>query len=696
MNVRIARVGYLASAAALSLAFGLALKGSGCAESRAKNAKNFAAENQALTVAEVDALLVRATSQANALGLPCAIAVTDREGEVLGVVVMAPRDVDGDGNLDAVSETNIQTAIGKAATASVFQSEDEAFTTRTAYFIVQGHYPPNVNDAAGGPLFGVQDSALVASDVRSIAYDAAGNAVGAGISGELGGVPLFKNGAPVGGIGVDSADVLRTLGGAPTLVSPVMNAADEAIAAAAGRPFETPRIIQATGIFVDGIRFPFVEAPFLAEVADLAATAAALPAGIGALDGRFPVRTSPLPPEVRVNGQFGIRNGRRYAGRTVARFGGPFTPLDPQAPAAFDPAAYRYTTVPIVAPQIRTISGIPGEVKFPFNDGIEPPPAEGGLTVADIETIMANAVLNADRATAAIRLPFGVGARVHIVVVDLRGNILAGFRMNDGTLFSFDVAVQKARTCAFFSTDQLAASARGIGFISRPFFPDGITTAPPGALARLRDLVNRGLVTVEDPPSLTLINPPPRPPADGRQDGNVLQPGIQAFNDFPTAPPAPAQVDAIRARVGAFGGINVLADNPDPAVGFVSPGLQSGMQTFAGGVPLYKAGRLVGAVGVSGDGIDEDDLIAFSGSFGFEPPPGVRIDEASGDTITQTLIAKAEVLAVAMETHPDPAMAAVYGPIFRRERDAIAARLAAGLDGVRLPYVKLPRRPDER
>ena len=41
--------------------------------------------------------------------------------------------------------------------------------------------------------------------------------------------------------------------------------------------------------------------------------------------------------------------------------------------------------------------------------------------------------------------------------------------------------------------------------------------------------------------------------------------------------------------------------------------LQNGMQIFPGGVPIYRGGTLVGAIGVSGDGIDQDDMIGFLG-----------------------------------------------------------------------------------
>ena len=44
--------------------------------------------------------------------------------------------------------------------------------------------------------------------------------------------------------------------------------------------------------------------------------------------------------------------------------------------------------------------------------------------------------------------------------------------------------------------------------------------------------------------------------------------------------------------------------------GAVNP-LQNGITIFPGGAPLYKNGVLVGAVGVSGDGVDQDDITTF-------------------------------------------------------------------------------------
>ena len=41
--------------------------------------------------------------------------------------------------------------------------------------------------------------------------------------------------------------------------------------------------------------------------------------------------------------------------------------------------------------------------------------------------------------------------------------------------------------------------------------------------------------------------------------------------------------------------------------------LANGLQIFPGGVPLYRGNTLIGGIGVSGDGVDQDDMIAFLG-----------------------------------------------------------------------------------
>lgn len=56
------------------------------------------------------------------------------------------------------------------------------------------------------------------------------------------------------------------------------------------------------------------------------------------------------------------------------------------------------------------------------------------------------------------------------------------------------------------------------------------------------------------------------------------------------------------------------------------PALPNGITLFPGAFPLFRNGVMIGAVGVSGDGIDQDDLVAASAGAAFVPPAEVRSD----------------------------------------------------------------------
>ena len=62
-----------------------------------------------------------------------------------------------------------------------------------------------------------------------------------------------------------------------------------------------------------------------------------------------------------------------------------------------------------------------------------------------------------------------------------------------------------------------------------------------------------------------------------------------------------------------------------------------GIIEFPGGIPLYKGGQLAGAIGVSGDGVDQDEKVALAGSKGFEPPDVIRIDKVTGNAVPYVL-----------------------------------------------------------
>src|ERR1700690_3202748 len=73
---------------------------------------------------------------------------------------------------------------------------------------------------------------------------------------------------------------------------------------------------------------------------------------------------------------------------------------------------------------------------------------------------------------------------------------------------------------------------------------------------------------------------------------------------------------------------------------------QNGIVFFPGSVPLYRNGVLVGGLGVSGDGVDQDDYVTNGGANGFDAPDNIRADQVI-------------------------------------------------IDGVRMPYLKFPRNPTQ-
>src|SRR5205807_8157795 len=164
-----------------------------------------------LTATDVQTIIKRAVTRAVKISRNSVIAVTDREGYVLGVWVVRG---------GAATPGEIATAVSKAGTASYLSSNQNAFTSRTAGFIIQQHFPPGVNNTSTGPLVGVGLSNLFVSDVNrfkkidlvSCPPAAPGFTPSPGVrgspspftslDGSPGGVPLYKRGVLVGGVGV--------------------------------------------------------------------------------------------------------------------------------------------------------------------------------------------------------------------------------------------------------------------------------------------------------------------------------------------------------------------------------------------------------------------------------------------------------------------------------------------------------------
>ncbi len=109
---------------------------------------------------------------------------------------------------------------------------------------------------------------------------------------------------------------------------------------------------------------------------------------------------------------------------------------------------------------------------------------------------------------------------------------------------------------------------------------------------------------------------------DGYPNGPLSKPYAQ-WSPFGTGLQLDLDYERIAQHVlfGLGAGPDVgpsCAGPPGPAAGFnttVPAMLGDGLQIFAGGVPIYRGSKLVGAVGVSGDGIDQDDMVAFLGLY---------------------------------------------------------------------------------
>ncbi len=244
---------------------------------------------------------------------------------------------------------------------------------------------------------------------------------------------------------------------------------------------------------------------------------------------------------------------------------------------------------------------------LPVADGNLVVPHEGTealhLTTADVNQIIAQAISQASLTRAAIRLPLGSRAKFVIAVSDTQGNLLGLFRQQDATIFSIDVAVAKARNVAYYANpaqlqavDQVPGVPAGAAFTNRTFrylgqprFPEGINGQAPGPFSQLND---------GGANNTTAQQIGPRLPASAYQ--SVV--GFDSFN---------------------------------PGTNFRDPfnlANQNGIVFFPGALPLYKKDDkgnniLVGGVGISGDGVDQDDVATAAAARGFAPPLNLQSDQ---------------------------------------------------------------------
>ncbi|HJQ38992.1 MAG TPA: heme-binding protein [Thermoanaerobaculia bacterium] len=202
------------------------------------------------------------------------------------------------------------------------------------------------------------------------------------------------------------------------------------------------------------------------------------------------------------------------------------------------------------------------------------PLAGTGLSMNEVDSIVQRAIVTAKKTRALIRLPLNSYARMVIAVADpADGSILALYRMPDATVFSIDVAVAKARNVLWFSGHDLpvpantAVTNRTLNFGAQPFYPPGIDSS--------------------------VFDPRPGPWYQSlfvRDLNNVCTQGLQPLN-------------------------------PN----------QNGIVFFAGSSPLYRSSALAGGLGVSGDGIEQDDYVTYNAAGEFLPPQSIWADQTNVD-----------------------------------------------------------------
>jgi len=601
---------------------------------------------QFLTSADVQKIVAQAEQAAINKGVQVVIAVVDRVGNVLAVyetsttpsgqsgltstfsvaissgksLVSSPQGLDGLAGVDASLA-----AISKAITGAYLSSSGNAFSTRTASYIIQEHFAPTLSGVAAGPLFGVQFSQLPCGDlVNTNISNSTSTSYGPhrsplGLAADPGGFPIYKNGVVVGGVGVMSSHNY-SLDINP--IDSVTTTTDEIIAQSATSGYTPDSSIRADTISLGGTYPTYSNADSsLVSVSNSVPTSGSLIS----VSGYF------APPSTVISSSGSFIVGQAYGKSSSGYIAS--TEANLTNSGTFPSGIFMLTS--------GTSSNRYAPSSSPVGTVVAPNTTTNGLTSAEVTQLLKSAIAVANKARAQIRHPLGSSAQVTVSVVDALGNILGVIRTADAPVFGTDVSLQKARTAAFFSaaastngysayyssdstksalsnmhavqyfsstsgalgsttvnlssyataSSSFASSAldgtyaystRALGDISRPFYPDGIQTSG-----------NTG------PLSKTYSN------------WSVFSTGVQLDSIYS------GLVTAILHATYTPGGGSLPnycmspTSSSSPAAGTTT--MKNGPQIFAGGTPIYRNGVMIGAIGTSGDGTIQDDMISYLG-----------------------------------------------------------------------------------
>lgn len=551
-----------------------------------------------LTVADVERIVAQAAGEAAARRQPSWIAVTDRVGNVLATFRMtgAPDltrvSVDRIGGpAPAGSEIGLQgamvpasaAAIAKAITGAYLSSSGNAFSSRTASQIVQEHFPPAPTTVGleSGPLFGVQFSQLPCSDLtrRFVAGGGAAAMIGPkrsplGLAADPGGFPIYKNGVVVGGIGVMGDG---DYGFDQNILDTDVDA-EELIALAGIQGFMPPETIRAERIFVDGTSLRFSDS---------------VPGQLNPLQASFGAVNGPLGSLQPVAGYSDgiLRGGTAYG---------------------TEASGVRAATVAEFSNRDAfVLTDGSGTARFPIRGGTDAASVTQPLTASEARAILEEAFTVLSRARAQIRQPLDSRMQATVSLVDTHGAVLGIVRSPDGPVFGIDVSLQKARTVAFFSNPLAAAQLQATGGAVAPYVQRVRTfVGDPAALT--------GTFAYGDRSVGNLARPYFPDGEVAQQPGPLSVSAAAQFSPFAVGLQTDLVAGNIVAAVTHIATGGTTTDTPVGCTGVpdAAPGqkrLANGLQIFPGAVPVYRGNQLVGAIGVSGDGIDQDDMVSFLG-----------------------------------------------------------------------------------
>ena len=587
--------------------------GIGLVESAAQVTPSAAIDNYRLTAADVDLILRQGIAAAGStqgtfaivdrVGNVLAVYSTDNSGAGLSDITIASGILPTGTQAGLENNTTAQTlnrsyfAIAKAITGAYLSSSGNAFSTRTASFIVQEHIPPGGagENQPSGPLFGVQFSQLPCGDLVRDLVDSATKGPKRsplGLSADPGGFPLYKNGVVVGGVGFISKNGTYGLDREPNASRD--SDPEEVIAISAAKGFTPTDTITSAKIFLGGPTAPY------SNSSGSSVTPIANPLTLQVVAGYF-------------DGV--LRDGTPYGTQASG-----YRPLTTGTDLGVSPEVQSIGSRLVDRKAFVLTATTADTNRYPVIGSTD-------ITDVDVAKILESAYDIAFRGRAQIRAPQGSAIQVTISIVDTTGKILGVIRTPDAPVFGTDVSLQKARTAMLMSKNvaglgnpviadyiskntsniftpvskfdgAFAFSDRALGNYARPLFPDGKNgTAPGGPFAPRSNWspFNTGL-------QLDLVA------------GQVL-----AKAAFTTS--RGLETETVRT----------CTDNALPA--------QNGLQIFPGGFPIYKGDVLVGGIGISGDGVDQDDMIAFLGlqnagaSVG-HAPSAKRVDRYNPGTAT--------------------------------------------------------------